>query len=143
MTLTEGTLQFTFNDAIGGRKFDDKETHELSHCMKAVDFIVELSDSYLYIEVKDPVAPQASQRRGECFLQSFKTGQLDESLKSKYRDSFLYEWAAGRSNKPIDYRVLIADGIGQIDLLMRQDALKRKLPLRGPQSRPWRRPDCQ
>ena len=44
MTLTEGALQITFNNAINGRKFDDQQQHRLSHCMKAVDFVVELPD---------------------------------------------------------------------------------------------------
>ena len=44
MRLTEGDLQITFNNAIVCRKFDDHLAHGLSHCMKAVDFIVELHD---------------------------------------------------------------------------------------------------
>ena len=46
MRLTEGDLQITFNNAIVCRKFDDHLAHGLSHCMKAVDFIVELHDRY-------------------------------------------------------------------------------------------------
>ena len=139
MTLTEGALQITFNNAINGRKFDDQQQHRLSHCMKAVDFVVELPKRYLFIEIKDPVAPQASQAHGKHFLQRFKSGQLDESLKYKYRDSFLYEWASGRADKPIDYFVLIT-GLGKPGLLRRHDELKRKLPLSGPNSRPWTKP---
>ena len=56
--LREGNLQITINNAIEARKFDDA-SHGLSHCMKAVDFFVELPDRYLFIEVKDPQAPQA------------------------------------------------------------------------------------
>ena len=52
--LREGDLQITINDAIEARKFDDEASHGLSHCMKAVDFVVELPDRYLFIEVKDP-----------------------------------------------------------------------------------------
>ena len=85
MTLTEGALQITFNNAINGRKFDDQQQHRLSHCMKAVDFVVEIPKRYLFIEIKDPVAPQASQARGKHFLQRLKSGQLDESLTYKYR----------------------------------------------------------
>ena len=46
MTLmTEGDLQVEFDDASNGRKFDNE--YGLSHCMKAVDFIVEFDDRYL------------------------------------------------------------------------------------------------
>ena len=140
--LREGDLQITINDAIKARKFDDEASHRLSHCMKAVDFVVELSDRYLFIEVKDPQDPRAPQGASHQFIQQFQTGKLYEDLKYKYRDSFLYEWAAGRAdNKPIDYLVLIAlDDLDRSHLLRGQEELQRKLPLQGPGSRPWTRP---
>ena len=51
--LAEEDLQITLPAAVTGRKFDDKTTHGLSHCMKAVDFIVELKDRVLFIEFKE------------------------------------------------------------------------------------------
>ena len=136
--LEEGDLQITINDAIEARKFDDEASHGLSHCMKAVDFVVELSDHYLFIEVKDPQDPQAPSNAGEQFIQRFRRGNLHEELKYKYRDSFLYEWAAGRADKPVDYLVLVAlDALDRSHLLSGQEELKRKLPLRGPG---WTRP---
>lgn len=139
MTLTEGTVQITFTGAIDGRKFDDQATHGLSHCMKAVDFIVELPERLLFVEIKDPSAPQTPEANTEEFRKRFKQGQLDESLKYIFRDSFLYEWACGRAQKPIDYFVLVA-GIDKKTLLSRLDALKRKLPSLGPNSVAWWRP---
>ena len=62
MTFTERTLQIDIADAIGGRKFDGAD-HGLT-CMKAVDFIVELEDRYLFIELKDPDDPEARQSVG-------------------------------------------------------------------------------
>ena len=70
--------------------------------MKAVDFIVELLDCYLFIEVKDPQAPQTPKPSRNEFLRRLKSGELDQDFKYKYRDSFLYEWASGRTNKPIE-----------------------------------------
>jgi len=54
-TLREGKIEIEIEipDALSGRKFDDR-THGLSHCMKAVDFIVELVDRILFIEIKEP-----------------------------------------------------------------------------------------
>ena len=40
-TFTEGNLQITIKGAIRARKFDAHNAHGLSHCMKAVDFVVE------------------------------------------------------------------------------------------------------
>ena len=93
----------------------------------------------MFVEIKDPEAPQVPEENTEEFRARFKRGQLDESLKYKYRDSFLYEWASGRAHKPIDYFVLIT-GIDRKVLLSRLDALKQRLPFLGPNSLPWSRP---
>ena len=76
-----------------------------------------------------------------------QSGELDEDLKYKYRDSFLYEWALkqirqiDQAAKPIDYLVLIAlDTLDAPSLLNRKEELERKLPLLGPRSGPWPRP---
>ena len=139
--LREGNLQITINNAIEARKFDDDARHGLSHCMKAVDFVVELPNRYLFIEVKDPQAPRVPAKAGSKYHKKFQSGQLDEELKYKYRDSFLYEWAAGRADKPVFYLVLIAlDTLPAPLLQSRQSALEQKLPLKGPKSSPWPRP---
>ena len=138
MTFTEGNLQIDIADAIDGRKFDGDD-HGLT-CMKAVDFIVELEDRYLFIELKDPDDPQATPERRKKFIEKLRSGGLDEDLKYKYRDSFLYEWASGRADKPIDYFVLIAlDRLEDGQLLRRKEALQQKLPQHGPGGRPWQR----
>ena len=94
-TLTEGNLRITFPGAMNVRKFDSPESHGLTHCMKAVDFIVEDDDRVLFIEFKDPDHPRATDEEKERFVESFRSGRLDEDLKYKYRDSLLYEWASG------------------------------------------------
>ncbi len=50
--MKEGDLQFNFSSAVSAKRFDDKD-HGLSHCMKAVDFIVEEDKRILSIEIKD------------------------------------------------------------------------------------------
>ncbi len=139
-TLTEGNLQITIDNAVSTRKFDD-DSHGLSHCMKAVDFIIELADRYLFVEFKDPQHPRADRRNRDRFIRRFTSGEIDEELKYKYRDSFLYEWASGRANKPVQYLVLIAlDTLDDQILLTRKDRLEQILPLLGPHSRSWDRP---
>ena len=124
--LTEGQLQFTFNNVLDVRKFDDS-AHGLSDCMKAVDFIVERVDRYQFIEVKDPQAYPSSVAD---YIQRFTSGQIDEEFKYKYRDSFLYEWASGRAEKPIYYLMLIGlDTLTRPQLHRRQMAMEGKLPL--------------
>lgn len=138
--LTEGNLQIVVNDAVAARKFDDAG-HGLSHCMRAVDFIVELPDHYRFIEFKDPQHPDAPAQVAVDYLSSFQSGLIDEELKYKYRDSFLYEWAAGRADKPIDYLVLIAlDTLSEPALSTGKTRLEQKIPLHGPGFIPWPRP---
>ena len=143
MTISEGDLEMDLPGVLGGGRFDGAD-HGLSHCMKAVDFVLELADRYLYIEVKDPQHPRATDRARNAFIRRLHSGQLDEDLKDKYRDSFLYQWAAGRADKPVHYLVLIAvDTLDDAQLAHRTSALERQLPLRGPHrpdGRPWIRP---
>ena len=142
-TLTEGNLRITFPGDMNVRKFDSPESHGLTHCMKAVDFIAEDDDQVLFIEFKDPDHPRARDKEREKFIQSFRSGRLDEDLKYKYRDSLLYEWASGNAGKPIYYWILIGmDRLTEAELLARTDDLKRKLPLYGPRSEAWAQPIC-
>ena len=109
--------------------------------MKAVDFIVELEDRILFIECKDPDHPCAHPDNRNAFLKRMQSGALDSDLKTKYRDSFLYEWGSGRVSKPIYYLVLIgASSLSEAELLARTDALKRQIPVIGPGNKPWKQP---
>lgn len=135
MILEEGTLQFDFSDALTGFKFDEQDKdspnfHGLSHCMKAVDFVVELDDSYLFIEVKD--FPDSSR-----FSDDTKFNELVNSLVTKFRDSFIYRWAEEKTDKPIKYLCLIELENPLISRLMTE--LQRKLPQTTPNTR-WQKP---
>ncbi len=137
--LTEGNLQITIPSGISARKFDDT-SHGLTHCMKAVDFIIELDNHSLFIEFKDPQHPQSENVDRKKFVNNFLAGNIDEDFKYKYRDSFLYEWATGKTRKPIYYYVLVAlDTLTEAELITRTDDLKRKLPYNGPVSGDWKR----
>lgn len=97
--------------------------------MKAVDFVIEFADHYSFIEVKDPDRTISQSVRDE-YMGRLDSGEIDDSLKYKYRDSFLYEWAAGRADKPVDYLVLIAlESLDRAQLIARQDELRRVLPV--------------
>lgn len=139
--LADDALQVVLPPGAVGRKFDDAAVHGLSHCMKAVDFIVELDDRLLFIEFKDPDHPLANAKDRDRFIRKFLGGQIDGDLKTKFRDSFLYEWASGRVDKPIYFLVLIgAAELSDADLLVRSDALASQLPVLGPRNTPWVRP---
>ena len=134
----EGNLRIRFPDWMTAEKFDDQASHGLSHCMKAVDFIVEVPNEYIaFIELKDPDNPDAPEAAKEEFLSE----GLDHNLYCKYRDTFLYQWACDRLDRPVYYWVIIALGVLERQYLDRRaDQLKRKLPLIGPESGNWKRP---
>lgn len=137
--LAEGNLQIAVPAEAKPRKFDDF-THGLTHCMKTVDFIIELNNRYLFIEFKDPQHPDSRQRDRDKFISRFLAGNIDEDFKHKYRDSFLYEWASGKIDKPIYYFVLVAlDTLTEAELITRTDALKRVMPVDGPPSGRWKK----
>ncbi|RMD96330.1 MAG: hypothetical protein D6816_19070 [Bacteroidetes bacterium] len=137
--LREGALELTLPHGVQGRKFDDS-SHGLSHCMKAVDFIVEEPDRVLFIEFKDPDHPRANAEDRKVFLKELLSGGKDDDLVRKYRDSFIYRWAEKAGEKPIFYYVLIASSqLDEAMLLARTDELKRKLPAEGPASGAWQR----
>ena len=150
--FTEGNLRIAFPRGARVRKFDDPESHGLS-CMKAVDYIVEEDDRVSFIELKDPEHPRAKEGNREEFIRRFQAGKLDEDLKYKYRDTFLYEWASGGLDKPIFYCkpifywiVVAIETLSSADLSIRTDNLKRKLPLNGSPSGKWKRQivtDCE
>ena len=140
--LTEGNLEITISNELNVRKFDDPTQHGLSHCMSAVDFVVEFADHYLFIEVKDPQQnPNTPVSDAIRYHEQLRSGEIEQELKYKYRDSFLYELADGRADKPVYFYVLIGlNLLSDAGLLNRKQALERVLPLLGPDSAEWTKP---
>ena len=138
----EGNLRIKFPDRMTAEKFDDQACHGLSHCMKAVDFIVKVPDEYIaFIELKNPDHPNAPEAEIERYIEKFSKNELDHDLCYKYRDTFLYQWASERLDwRPIKYWVIIAlDRLTSGHPNNRADQLKRKIPLIGPKSGNWNR----
>lgn len=140
-TLVEADLEIALPVGTTGRKLDDPAIHGLSHCMKAVDFVVELADRIYFIELKDPDNPAARPESRASFLEKLKSGAIDADLQRKYRDTFLYEWASNRADKPVYYLVLLAMAtLSAAELLTRTESLKKQLPINGPKETKWPRP---
>ena len=103
----EGDLEITIKNADRARKFDKQSVPKPGQ-MKAVDFVVEYPDRYLFIEFKDPQDPNSRRESLQTYIGDYLKEKLDADLIYKYRDSFLYEWAVGRADRDIYYFVLIA-----------------------------------
>nr|WP_315179548.1 hypothetical protein [uncultured Cardiobacterium sp.] len=136
--LTERNLRLVLPANATGRKFDISATHKLLHCMKAVDFIIEYSAYTCFVEFKDPEAPGAAPENTTKYIRKFKAGEFDQTLKTKFRDTWLYEYGEKRCEKPIYYLVLVAiSSLTSVDLMRRTEALKRNIPLLGPGGNKW------
>ena len=129
MTINEEDLEFDFSDAADAIKFDDCN-HALSHCMKAVDFIIELPTAYLFVEVKDPSQPRAPAKAADNFKAKVTNGELQKDIVKKFRDSFVYRWAENKLDKPVHFLSVVT--LEEALLHNFQDELKRNLPFVGP-----------
>jgi len=109
-------------------KFDGG-SHGLSHCMKAVDFIVEFKDFYLFVEVKDPDNTQATAQRRHAFATQLTQPRFPKAITQKYRDSFIYRWAEQKLDKPVRYVILLQlSTLQPAQFLALDQVLKRELP---------------
>ena len=96
--------------------------------MKRVDFIIEKEEYVLFLEVKDPDMPGAS--NPDKLIQELQGGSLIPELAGKYRDSLLFSHLRGEYNKPIRYVVLISMASLDDGLVVRKmDDLKSAIPI--------------
>jgi len=111
MKLEEGDLSIDFTDAIDGFVFDQMKAslpnyHGISE-MHRVDFIVELKDFFLFVEVKDPENPKAKPEGLVKFFRQLSDGTLSKTFACKFIGSFIYRWAENKLEKPIHYINLV------------------------------------
>ena len=136
-SLREGELVLALPVGVEGLQFDGSG-HGMSHCMKAVDWIIEWRRRLLFVEVKDPSSQEA---RGHAdakeFVEGFKSKEFMQDLVTKFRDSLLYEWACGKEIDDVSYYVIV-EGVDRTLLGTQADALHRRIPV-GDQV-PWQRP---
>jgi len=136
--LIEGSIQITLPDNCSALRFDG-ERHGLSHCMKAVDFVIETPAARIFLEIKDPYQSGRSDVV-RAYTEKLLRNSLDSELCYKYRDSWLYLFADGNQREPSYYFILIAlDELSSDALVNRSQSLGKKIPLRGPRG-DWSRP---
>ncbi|MGZ0080041.1 hypothetical protein [Methylomonas sp. YC3] len=137
MRIEADGFAFDFTDALDAFVFDEKNRvaphfHGLSHAMKAVDLIVELQNDYLFVEVKDFHAPDDYDFNGAVNEDQRKQrleyfNHLRETLKYKYRDSWLYRWAENKTDKSIRYLCLLTLDNALVSRMHKE--LNQQLPL--------------
>jgi hypothetical protein len=141
MKLAEGDIQIDFTDAIDALIFDQSNSalpnfHGIGR-MSRVDFIVELREAILFVELKDPGNPRATRMGLRRFYDKLNSGVLGESFYSKFVNTFFYRWAEKKIKKPLHYINLVT--IADEETMPLSDEIAHKLPPTGlPVSR-WER----
>ncbi len=130
-TVQEEDLFFDVSFALKSEKFDDKKLHGNKSSMKKVDFVIEDKERIIFLEVKDPDIPTASNVAE--FRKSLSNDNLIHELSGKYRDSLLFQIQRGEIEKPIDYVVLISmESLDKALLPNMTDRLSRSIPISHP-----------
>lgn len=105
MIVNADGYSIDFTDAINVFVFDEKDPNKSTfhgQPMKAVDVIAEFHDRDIFLEIKEYL-----DKGDEIGSQAEKRNWLQDYLKYKYRDSFLYRYAEGKVDKPIHYICLL------------------------------------
>jgi hypothetical protein len=117
-TFDEQQLRFVFPDHWDAERFDDPGKPSINF-FKPVDFVVELSERTLFIEVKDPSNTNAPQANRDDFLRQMRTKTLiHDHLVPKARTSWAFLRLMKRAEKPITYIVVIGADSLRIEPLL-------------------------
>lgn len=131
MIITEGAISINLPEGASAVKFDGS-SHGLSHCMKAVDFVIDTPTARIYLEIKDPHASNDANIVLQ-YAEDLMSEKLDPELYYKYRDSWLYNFAKNSVRQPSYYLILIAlDHLSTEALAGRSVGFGKKLSLTGP-----------
>lgn len=141
MKLSERDLQIDFTNAVNGFVFDQMKLelpdfHGVAQ-MHRVDFVVEVEEAFVFVEVKDPGNPKARREGLAKFHGELEDGTLSSTFASKFIDTFLYRWAEKEIAKPIHYLNLVTLDAELLPNL--GDEIARKIPPMGKSVPRWKR----
>ena len=142
MKLRERDLEIDFTDAIDAIVFDQMKADQPDYHgvgqMHRVDFVVEVEDAILFVEVKDPGNPKAQAEGLAKFHGELQDGTLGDTFAAKFIDTFLYRWAEECLHKPVHYISLVT--LEDSELLPSfSDEIAKKLPPMGKSVPRWKR----
>ncbi|MCC5808696.1 MAG: hypothetical protein JJU00_20380 [Opitutales bacterium] len=128
-TIREGDLIFDVSSAVACERFDDNKIHGSKSTMKRIDFIIEEEERFIFLEVKDPDKPGAS--NPQKFHNDFRTGDFIPEVARQCRDTLLFTKLRRDNDKPISYVVLVCmQALDEALLLAKTDELISALPVK-------------
>lgn len=111
MIVTVDNYRFDFPKAIKAFKFDDKDSlspyYHGVDALKAVDVMVEMPHEYLFVEIKTYNDLNDFKTPGATYDANEARKYLIRTLSRKYRETFLYRYCEGKTDKPIYYICLL------------------------------------
>ncbi|MTK11717.1 MAG: hypothetical protein F8N39_06380 [Clostridiaceae bacterium] len=127
--LEEGRFRFDFSNALSKYKADDPTLNGLG----GVDFVVELNDKFLFIELKDIENSKVPAEKKKEWIEKLKVNKENLfliDLGVKFKDTLIRGWAREENfDKPIWYLIIIQlkelDAVQKIKLT---EDLTGKLP---------------
>jgi hypothetical protein len=142
MKLCERDLEIDFTNAIDAIVFDQMKADQPGYHgigqMHRVDFVVELAEAILFVEVKDPGNPKAQAEGLAKFHGELQDGTLSDTFAAKFIDTFLYRWAEECLQKPVHYISLVT--LEDNELLPNfSDEIAKKIPPMGKSVPRWKR----
>lgn len=115
--LREGRLSFDFREGTLAYKADNPTLNALG----GVDFVIELEDKFIFVEVKDVENKNAIPEERAEWVRELKIEKKNPFLRDmgvKFKDTVLRRWANGEElDKPIWYIVLLE--LNSIDAVLR------------------------
>ncbi len=92
--------------------------------LSAVDFIIELSDEHLFVEVKNPDNKHARREAREAYLAELNLDKFPKQMATKCKDSLLKEFAKGKQyDRPVKYILLLQ--FAEFDAAQRRKLFER------------------
>lgn len=143
--VRERDIEIDFTNAIDTLVFDQMNAGQSNYHgigeMHRVDFIIELDEAILFVEVKDPSNPNAQEKGLQKFRNELNNGTLSSTFASKFIDSFFYRWAEDKLSKSVHYLSIVTLE-GEV-LPSFSDEIAKKLPSAGKSSQRWQRHPVQ
>jgi len=143
--LRERDIEIEFTNALDALVFDQMEEDQPNYHgigeMHRVDFVVELDEAIIFVEIKDPSNPNAQAKGLAKFRRELNDGTLSSTFASKFIDSFFYRWAEDKLSKTVHYLGLVTLEPEVLPNL--SDEIAKKIPPSGKDSGRWRRHPVQ
>jgi len=144
MRVEADGFTFDFKDALNAFVFDETDRNKPTYHglpMKAVDLVAEFKEAYIYVEIKDFYDPDRYNEalavdNDDLGAKCKPFNYLKNSLKYKYRDSYLFRHAEHKVDKPIHYICLLSFE-NALNITM-QKALTQELPVGVASSTRWK-----